>query len=378
MLNYPFPEYVYNAQGARNYLKTKFEIDNEIDTRADLRDDCIETELFEFTKEEINSVLSYLVQFQVGWMTRDLKAKIKRFGAYMGSDILFNLPIGEEVIKYASTWEVEKISKLVQNLKYKHWWFLEFAKVDNLDAIKWLTRFYYNVIEWNAIINEAIKHSSHKTIEWLVNNKARFFSYQSCSLAAIAGNLELVVWLVKRRQEPDYLFSYAAQSGNVMLLKWLSDNNFPCDEEAMDQAAEHGHLESVMWLHYNRTEGCTYNAINFAAMNGHVEVVKWLHENRTEGYTFIASEFAMKNDHLDVVKYLYSIRPLYATKKIIEYAVSNRNQEAIRWILDTYNFDISDVAQAADKLEIDTSIYIDDDQLCIDFPKNSPSHIYKV
>ncbi|KAI8924260.1 hypothetical protein BC831DRAFT_466468, partial [Entophlyctis helioformis] len=35
----------------------------------------------------------------------------------------------------------------------------------------------------------------------------------------------------------------------------------------------------------NRTEGCTTDAIDKAAENGHLHVVQWLLANRTEGFT---------------------------------------------------------------------------------------------
>lgn len=50
-----------------------------------------------------------------------------------------------------------------------------------------------------------------------------------------------------------------------------------------DHAAANGHLETVKWLHENRTEGCTRYAMTDAAGNGHLETVQWLHRNRDEG-----------------------------------------------------------------------------------------------
>ncbi len=42
----------------------------------------------------------------------------------------------------------------------------------------------------------------------------------------------------------------------------------------------------VAWLHWNRNEGCTYEAMDRAAQNGHLKVVQFLHTHRREG-TFI-------------------------------------------------------------------------------------------
>ncbi len=90
----------------------------------------------------------------------------------------------------------------------------------------------------------------------------------------------------------------------------------------MDDAAGHGHLETVTWLHErfekarergqgtespNRTEGCTTSAMNLAASGGHLETRRWLHErfekarergqgtespNQTEGCTTRAMDLS--------------------------------------------------------------------------------------
>ena len=41
---------------------------------------------------------------------------------------------------------------------------------------------------------------------------------------------------------------------------WRSGRISP--EEAMDRAAENGHIEIVKWLHINRKEGCTKNVMD--------------------------------------------------------------------------------------------------------------------
>src|SRR3989344_1282659 len=73
------------------------------------------------------------------------------------------------------------------------------------------------------------------------------------------------------------------------------------DEDVMDWAAKNGHLNVIIWLHLNRTEGCSRRAMNDAAKNGHFDVVKWLHENRTEGCSIKAMDGAARNGHLNVV-----------------------------------------------------------------------------
>lgn len=49
-----------------------------------------------------------------------------------------------------------------------------------------------------------------------------------------------------------------------------------------------------------RKEGCTTAAFDRAAMNNHVDVVLWLTKNRTEGGTESALQFAVSRGHTKV------------------------------------------------------------------------------
>ena len=68
-------------------------------------------------------------------------------------------------------------------------------------------------------------------------------------------------------------------------------------DDALNLAAEYGHLHIIMWL---PIEMCKKRAMNQAAKNGYLEVVKWLHENRKEGCTTYAMDWAARNGHLEV------------------------------------------------------------------------------
>ncbi len=64
----------------------------------------------------------------------------------------------------------------------------------------------------------------------------------------------------------------AASQGYLSLIKLRKGLLFSVN--AMDYAAENGHLEIVQWLHINRTKGCTKNAIDEAARNGYSKIVQ--------------------------------------------------------------------------------------------------------
>jgi len=81
----------------------------------------------------------------------------------------------------------------------------------------------------------------------------------------------------------------AAEAGDVATMKSMLDNGssdgIEHDTLPMDEAACHGHLEAVIWLHTHCDGGCTTDAMDMAATNRHFDVVKWLTENRDEGCT---------------------------------------------------------------------------------------------
>ncbi|KAL4086860.1 hypothetical protein PRIC1_013919 [Phytophthora ramorum] len=103
---------------------------------------------------------------------------------------------------------------------------------------------------------------------------------------------------------PTWSLMRAALAGHLHLVQRLSrrsPNKFQrCCQEAMDSAAEFGHLDVVLWLHENRLEGCTTDAMDMAASNGHLEIVQWLHDNRTEGCKMGFVEYLSRRGFWDV------------------------------------------------------------------------------
>ncbi|RKO84649.1 hypothetical protein BDK51DRAFT_37045 [Blyttiomyces helicus] len=63
-----------------------------------------------------------------------------------------------------------------------------------------------------------------------------------------------------------------------------------CDDEAVESWAAYGDSEDgqrfkevVLFLHENRSEGCTRRTMDYASLLGRLDVVQFLHENRPEG-----------------------------------------------------------------------------------------------
>ena len=81
--------------------------------------------------------------------------------------------------------------------------------------------------------------------------------------------------------ESDSLCALAAALGQLEILKWLRENNFPWDEETCRRAASGGHLEVLQWACAN---GCPWNedTCKYAANGGHLEVLQWARANGCE------------------------------------------------------------------------------------------------
>ncbi|EGG19222.1 hypothetical protein DFA_02471 [Cavenderia fasciculata] len=94
----------------------------------------------------------------------------------------------------------------------------------------------------------------------------------------------------------------AARFGHFEIVKFLHFNRTEgCDQETMDQASSNGYFEIVKFLNLNRTEGCTTDAIDKASINGNYNIVEWLYFNRTEGFSQYAINFA---NSLEILSFL--------------------------------------------------------------------------
>lgn len=76
----------------------------------------------------------------------------------------------------------------------------------------------------------------------------------------------------------------AAENGHLHILKYfherLGKENCVCSHRAMDKAAGNGHHDCVQWLHQNRDEGCSSRAIERALQNGRIDMIQWLNKYR--------------------------------------------------------------------------------------------------
>ncbi|OQS02385.1 hypothetical protein THRCLA_05237 [Thraustotheca clavata] len=157
-----------------------------------------------------------------------------------------------------------------------------------------------NGAEGNAIQNGHVEVLKYLKSYGLANSDEFCMDY--------AHGLEMIKYLHYGRgiEHTIGVMSKAASKGDLESVIYLNEHSAQgCTSEAMDGAAAsayNGHLEVVKYLHENRTEGCTNYAI---ADQGHLAIIQYLYENRDEGCTTDAMDNAAENGHLDVVMLLH-------------------------------------------------------------------------
>lgn len=161
------------------------------------------------------------------------------------------------------------------------------------------------------------------------------FTHEAMDTAASGGHLDTLIWLHEHRTEgcTTAAMDGAAANNHLDVVMWLHFNRREgCTTDAMDQAATCGHLEVVRWLHENRQEGCTEQALSGAMDYGHLPVVKWLCEHRTEGCRMYAMDAAAESGHLDVIKFMYENDYASFTDEVMALAATGGDIEVIQWL----------------------------------------------
>ncbi|EGG19273.1 hypothetical protein DFA_02060 [Cavenderia fasciculata] len=184
-----------------------------------------------------------------------------------------------------------------------------------------------------AIDNAA--YVSLDIVKFLHFNRTEGATTDAMDNAAENGHLEIVKFLHENRSEgcTTQAMDGASMNGHFEIVKasksvgWLVGQTEGCTTKAIDYAAS---LEIIQFLFNNRSEGCTQKAINISSWRGNLDAVKFLHHHRSEGCTKKAIYLAAMENHMDVVKYLYENRTEGCSEDIIDRLCKQENQKKIR------------------------------------------------
>ncbi|KAF1327900.1 Intraflagellar transport protein 88, partial [Globisporangium splendens] len=162
--------------------------------------------------------------------------------------------------------------------------------------------------------------------EWTIGNAAahgRLYLVQTLSASTPVGDFDGV----------QDAMDFAAECGHLDVVQWLHWNRMEgCTADAMDMAAANGHLHVVQWLHVHRREGCTSDAMDLAAAGGHLHVVQWLHMHRDEGCSTDAMDAAAVSGHFDVVQWLHMHRAEGCTYRALVDTSYNGHFHIVTWL----------------------------------------------
>ncbi|OWZ20145.1 hypothetical protein PHMEG_0005485 [Phytophthora megakarya] len=234
----------------------------------------------------------------------------------------------------------------------------------HVEVVKWLIRrFPSGQVRSNAVA-QAAKNGHLQVLQWLFNHHDHVFWGGDEMYFAVGNNrLQVAKFLHEYTTPPSddrFLIDEAARHGDLDMMQWLHTergdrltyegvtravdcgfleavkwmkDTFPRDvrinEIKMDNAAANGHLDMVKWLHTQQA-WCTKQAMNPA--NGHLNMVQWLHENRTEGCTQYAVDTAAKKGYLYVMKWLYANRHEGCSRDAMDSAAAGGRLEIVQWL----------------------------------------------
>jgi hypothetical protein len=154
-------------------------------------------------------------------------------------------------------------------------------------------------------------------------------TFSLCTIAATEGQLEVLKWL----RENDFPWSertcnVAAQGGHLEVLQWAHANGCPWDWETCRMAALRDHLEILQWA---RANDCPWDATTCsgAAEGGHLKVLQWAHANGCPWDERTCSAVA-SSGHLEMLKWARAngcpwdrTTRDFASGHILEWAVAN-------------------------------------------------------
>lgn len=154
--------------------------------------------------------------------------------------------------------------------------------------------------------------------------------------ASSKGYLEILIWAREHRME-DFIYSgmtkwfRAAENGHLHILKWAYDRNYRMANKCTV------HDVSFNWDNFswrNRFDQCTCgrNICAYAANRGQLDILKWAHSNSIYWDSHTCME-AARNGHFDILKWARSNGCPWNPWTLAE-AIQNDYREIFEWALE--------------------------------------------
>jgi hypothetical protein len=161
--------------------------------------------------------------------------------------------------------------------------------------------------------------------------------------------------------------------GNLRLLKWfIKEKRCWGLIDACAQAAKHGHLECLRYLH---EQGCPWDVLTCleAAREGHLDCLKYAHENGCPGASRTIIEVAAHNGHLDCLQYLHEKGSSYVSSgdiHLCSLTVQGGNLACLKYLHEQgYGWDKRTCGNAAENGHLNCLQYAHENGCPWDFPE---------
>ncbi|MBQ6617169.1 MAG: ankyrin repeat domain-containing protein [Thermoguttaceae bacterium] len=252
------------------------------------------------------------------------------------------------------------------------------AEGGNFEIVKWLIKkgldvkvqCYYD----RSCLHHAAKSGNIEMIKWFIDKgldiKAKDFGKRTVlHYAAEGGHLEMVQWLVEQGLDINDVIMLLNRrtrliGGNILI---DSDNN---EFDLLSIAARAGNLELVQWLVEQGMDAVTTdNEIRAAVKSGNIELVEWLvnqgaNINREKNLLF----YATLNGNLKLVQYLVNQGvDIKKSENVLQGAAYSGNMELIQWLIehgadDNSNENSSILAYAIDSHDVNVLRFFVEDK----------------
>ncbi|EFA81796.1 hypothetical protein PPL_05791 [Heterostelium album PN500] len=186
----------------------------------------------------------------------------------------------------------------------------------HLSVIEWLHKNNNQTIPYQSeVMDISAKSGDLNLLKWMYDNIKLPFTKKAIKYLVNGNHMEALKWLYENGgidcSGGSKLMKSAAKNGHIAILQWLNDNiQEECSYDSMVAPVLQGDLNTMIWLHQNRTEiKCSNREMVVAAREGHLDILQWLNENRSDAFCSIeAMEMAFLSAHSNVAKWLHTNR----------------------------------------------------------------------
>lgn len=189
-------------------------------------------------------------------------------------------------------------------------------------------------------LDKAATFGNYELCLWLINTKKLKPSHETFQKALSSGHVKLCQYLhTQTNKITKKCFTFAALSGSVDLLKWLSLQgkdlfDESCKVKTAEISATEGHFNLVKWLVDKQLKTPNSNLISKSIESGHLKMTEWL---------IVNNAIAAKQEHLhkairrkDPAMFFNIINygALKTTDSMLNYAVKYDQVRIVKWLIE--------------------------------------------